>query len=166
MRYQTLVAGTGNVLFGDDGFGVEVARRLGTQALPPGMRVVNVGLRPMHLAYELLVPVDLLLIVDAISCGRAPGTLYCFEPEPPYRVCLGSDDRTVQGFDLSSALALASYWGVRLPLVRILGCEPCALAGMCLSQPVRQAIEPAIEAILQLVELRVFTSSGWVPPDA
>lgn len=150
MRYQVLVAGIGNVLFGDDGFGVEVARRLGTKALPPGVRVANVGLRPMQLAYELLSPADLLLLVDAISCGRAPGTLYFFEPDPVDGVCLLGDDR--QGFDLSSALALASYWGAHRPLVRILGCEPCALAGMCLSQPVRQAIEPAIEAILQLVE--------------
>jgi hydrogenase maturation protease len=166
MRYHALVAGTGNVLFGDDAFGVEVALRLGTRALPPGVRVVNVGLRPMHLAYELLAPVDLLLVVDAVSCGRAPGTLYCFEPEPLHRVCLGGDDWAAQGFDLSSALALASYWGARLPLVRVLGCEPCALAGMCLSQPVRQAIEPAIEAILQLVEPRAFTPSGRFQPDA
>jgi hydrogenase maturation protease len=166
MRCHALVAGIGNVLFGDDGFGVEVALRLGTKALPPGVRVVNVGLRPMHLAYELLAPVDLLLVVDAVSCGRAPGTLYCFEPDPLYRVCPGGDDWVVQGFDLSSALALASYWGARLPLVRILGCEPCALAGMCLSQPVWQAIEPAIEAILQLVEPRAFAQRARIPPDA
>jgi hydrogenase maturation protease len=152
MRYRVLVAGVGDVLFGDDGFGVEVARRLGTKALPPGVRVANVGLRSMHLAYELLSPADLLVLVDAIPCGRAPGTLYFFEQGPFDGVCLEGDDRSVQGFDLTSALALASYWGAHLPLVRILGCEPCALAGMCLSQPVRQAIEPAIEAILQLVE--------------
>jgi hydrogenase maturation protease len=155
-RQKVLVAGIGNVFFGDDGFGVEVARRLGAEALPPGVRVVNVGPRPMHLAYEMLAPVDLLLVIDAISCGRAPGTLYAFEPDLLDRLSLGGNNGTVQGFDLSSALALASYWGAHLPLVRILGCEPCALAGMCLSQPVRQAIEPAIEAVLQLIELQAF----------
>jgi hydrogenase maturation protease len=164
IRRQILVAGIGNVLFGDDGFGIEVARRLRAEALPPGVRVANVGLRPMHLAYELLAPVDVLLLVDAISCGRAPGTLYCFEPDPLHRICLGGDDRATEGFDLSSALALASYWGARLPPVRILGCEPCALAGMCLTEPVRQAIEPAIEAILQLVELQAFAPRAQ--PDA
>lgn len=153
MSYRVLVAGIGNVLSGDDGFGVEVARRLGSQALPPGVRVVNVGRRPLQLAYEMLVPVDLLLLVDAISCGQAPGTLIAFEPDLLDRVCLGGNDGSVPGFDLSSALALASYWGARLPLVRILGCQPCALAGMCLSPPVRQAIEPAVEAVLQLVEM-------------
>jgi hydrogenase maturation protease len=166
MSYQVLVAGIGNVLSGDDGFGVEVARRLGAATLPPGVRVVNVGLRPLQLAYEMLVPVDLLVIVDAMSCGRAPGTLFAFEPDLVDRVCLGGHEGSVPGFDLSSALALASYWGARLPLVRILGCEPCALAGMCLSQPVRQAIEPAIDAVLQLVEVPAFTLSPRGGPNA
>lgn len=161
MSYQVLVAGIGNVLLGDDGFGVEVARRLGAETLPPGVRVVNVGRRPLHLAYEMLAPVDLLLVVDAMSCGLAPGTLYSFEPDLLERVCLGGDERTVGGFDLSSALELASYWGASCPLVRVLGCEPCALAGMCLSQPVQQAIEPALEAVLQLVEHhQAFTARG------
>jgi hydrogenase maturation protease len=166
MSYQVLIAGIGNVFFGDEGFGVEVASRLRAERLPPGVRVVNVGLRPLHLAYEMLAPVDLLLVVDAISCGRAPGTLYAFEPDLLDRLCLGGNDRTVPGFDLSSALALASYWGARLPLVRILGCEPCALAGMCLSQPVRQAIEPAIQAVLQLIELQAFPRARSERPDA
>src|SRR5688572_25955944 len=78
MRCQVLVAGVGNVLFGDDGFGVEVARRLEAKTLPPGMRVANVGLRPMQLAYELLAPADVLLLVHAVPCGRAPGTLSLF----------------------------------------------------------------------------------------
>lgn len=155
-----LVAGIGNVFFGDAGFGVEVARRLGSKTLPPGVRVANVGVRALHLAYEMLAPVDLLLVVDAISWGRAPGTLHAFEPDLLNRLCVGGNDRAVPGFDLKSALVLASYWGARLPLVRILGCEPCALAGVCLSQPVRQAIEPAIQAVLQLIELQALTPRG------
>jgi hydrogenase maturation protease len=153
MHSQVLVAGVGNVLFGDDGFGVEVARRLGMERLPPGTRVANVGLRPLQLAYELLAPADLLLLVHAVQYGRAPGTLYLFEPATP-GISVGGAHPPIQGFDLGSALALASYWGASLPLVRVLGCEPCALRGMCLSQPVWQAIEPAIGAILQLVKPR------------
>jgi hydrogenase maturation protease len=87
MSYPVLVAGIGNVLFGDNGFGVEVARRLGTETLPPGVRVVNVGLRPMHLAYEMLAPVDFLLVVDAISCGRAGGSSIGCPLGPNQRAC-------------------------------------------------------------------------------
>lgn len=166
MTYQVLVAGVGNVLFGDDGFGVEVTRRLEAETLPPGVRVVNVGVRPLHLAYEMLAPVDLLLVVDSLSFGQAPGTLYAFEPDLLDGARLAIDHPNVRGFDLASALALVAYWGAPLPLVRILGCQPCALVGMCLSQPVRQAIEPAIEAIRQLVQLQAFTARDQKEPYA
>jgi Ni,Fe-hydrogenase maturation factor len=35
---KTLVAGCGNIFLGDDGFGVEVARRLSTRSLPEGVK--------------------------------------------------------------------------------------------------------------------------------
>ena len=41
---QILVAGVGNLLRGDDGFGVEVARALMCRSLPPGVRVVETGI--------------------------------------------------------------------------------------------------------------------------
>ena len=48
-----LVAGIGNLFLGDDGFGPEVVRRL-ADAPTPGVRVVDYGIRGMHLAYDLL----------------------------------------------------------------------------------------------------------------
>ena len=47
-----LVAGIGNVFFGDDGFGVAVAARLGASP-PPGATVSDYGIRALHLAFEL-----------------------------------------------------------------------------------------------------------------
>src|SRR5947208_13777383 len=44
---RLLVAGIGNVFLGDDGFGVEVARRLADQALPEGVEVRDFGIRGM-----------------------------------------------------------------------------------------------------------------------
>ena len=51
---RVLVACIGNVFWGDDGFGVEVARRLMPEQLPPQVRVADFGIRSLHLAYELL----------------------------------------------------------------------------------------------------------------
>ena len=53
MRQRVLVAGIGNIFLGDDGFGVEVARRLAREELPDGTRVTDYGIRGMHLAYDL-----------------------------------------------------------------------------------------------------------------
>ena len=51
---RVLVAGVGNVFLSDDGFGVEVARRLTERALPAGVEVADVGIAGLHLAYRLL----------------------------------------------------------------------------------------------------------------
>ena len=57
----------------DDGFGSEVARRLAAAPLPDGVRVVDYGIRGMHLAYDLLDGYDALVVVDALpgdGCAR------------------------------------------------------------------------------------------------
>ena len=45
-----LIAGIGNIFLGDDGFGVEVIRRLAGVEFPPGVRVEDFGIRGYDLA--------------------------------------------------------------------------------------------------------------------
>lgn len=73
------MAGIGNVFLGDDGFGVETARRLAERDLPGHIEVVDIGVRGVHLAYQLLDGYDTLVLVDATARGEAPGTLYVIE---------------------------------------------------------------------------------------
>jgi hydrogenase maturation protease len=75
MTGRTLVAGIGNIFLSDDGFGVEVARRLATARLPAGVTVADYGIRGMHLAYDLASGFDAAILVDATSRGGAPGTI-------------------------------------------------------------------------------------------
>jgi len=42
---KILVAGIGNIFFGDDAFGCEVASRLGRRSLPDGVTVKDFGIR-------------------------------------------------------------------------------------------------------------------------
>src|SRR6185436_16453735 len=49
-----LIAGIGNIFFGDDAFGVEVAQRLLTRELPPAVTVVDFGIRGFDLAYAMM----------------------------------------------------------------------------------------------------------------
>src|SRR4029450_12420487 len=83
MRGRVLVAGVGNIFLGDDGFGVEVARRLAAEELPEDVRVADFGIRGVHLAPELLDGYDPAILVDATPRGGPPGTVYVIEPEPP-----------------------------------------------------------------------------------
>ena len=78
---SVLVAGIGNVFLADDGFGVEVARRLAERELPGGVKVADFGIRGMDLAYELQEDYDAAVLVDAVPRGQAPGTLFVIEPD-------------------------------------------------------------------------------------
>jgi len=79
MSKKILVAGVGNIFLGDDGFGVEVARRLTGEKMPAGVRVADFGIRGVHLAYELLEGYDTTILVDAAPRGERPGTVYVIE---------------------------------------------------------------------------------------
>jgi hypothetical protein len=48
-----LIAGFGNVLRGDDGFGVEVVKRLACSALPPSFEILEVGIGGTHFIFKL-----------------------------------------------------------------------------------------------------------------
>jgi hydrogenase maturation protease len=78
---SVLIAGIGNVFKGDDGFGVEVARRLAGQTLPAGIEVADFGIRGIDLTYALLDRCDRAILIDALSRGEPPGTLFVVEPE-------------------------------------------------------------------------------------
>ena len=76
---RILIAGVGNVLFGDDAFGSEVARRLAEQSLPDCVRVIDFGIRGFDLAMALLEPYDVVIIVDSLNQSERPGALHVLD---------------------------------------------------------------------------------------
>lgn len=150
---RVLVAGVGNIFLGDDGFGVEVARRLANVELPSDVKVTDFGIRGVHLAYELLDGYELVILVDASPRGGEPGTLYVIEPDP----APDPDPDEVRpldahGMDPESVLALLGVLGGRVDRVLVVGCEP-ALAdeGMTLSPPVESAVDQAVTLVQDLI---------------
>lgn len=154
---RVLVAGIGNIFLGDDGFGVAVAQRLERAPMPEGTRVVDFGIRGVHLAFELLEPHDLLVLVDATSRDGEPGTLYLIDPaSDPARLADANPDSHTM--DPCAVLAAVQQMGGTLPKTRIVGCEPAAVdEGIGLSTPVQHAIEPAIAMIRQLIDNEVIS---------
>ena len=108
MRRTILVAGIGNILLGDDGFGVEVVNRLAERSLPDGVQVVDFGIRGLDLAYALLEEYDAVIFVDATSRGQTPGTLYVIEVpcEQPGEISIDA-----HGMDPVKVLSLARALG-------------------------------------------------------
>jgi hydrogenase maturation protease len=155
---SVLVAGIGNIFLGDDAFGVEVAHRLARRCLPNGVRVVDFGIRGFDLAHALLEEHDAsVVLVDATPRGGEPGTLYVIEPslEEPIAPILVE----THAMDPLTVLQLACSMGARPRRVLVVGCEPTPLdpaeietGYMGLSQPVRAAIDPAVELVQSLLE--------------
>jgi len=146
---RTLVAGIGNIFFGDDAFGVEVAGRLAGRAMPEGVRVGDFGIRSVHLAYELLDGYDTLVLVDTLETGEAPGTVSVFEPSLDDLPAATMDAHTM---DPATVLATLAGLGGEVGHVLIVGCEPEDIdEGMGLSQPVAAAIDIAAETVMDLV---------------
>jgi hydrogenase maturation protease len=152
---RVLVAGIGNVFLGDDAFGVELAGRLAARKLPGGVEVVDFGIRGMDLAFALQEDLDAAVLLDAVPRGGEPGTLYVIEPEVGAGAAAAVE---AHGMDPVKVLALARRLG-RLPArVLVVGCEPASVGSledgdmrMELSEPVRAALEPAVELVEELL---------------
>jgi hydrogenase maturation protease len=126
MSASVLVAGIGNIFLGDDAFGVEVARALATRSLPEAVSVKDFGIRGFDLAYALLDPWDTVILVDALSRGGAPGTLYTLEPDLSKMGEHASPDMAMNphGMDPVRVLNLAASMGTIGARVLLVGCEP------------------------------------------
>jgi hydrogenase maturation protease len=145
---RTLVAGIGNIFFGDDGFGPEVARRLSARRWPDGVRVADYGIRGVDLAFELLEPYELVIFVDAMERGGAPGTLYTVEAEVD-----GAGEASIEAHAMTPrrVLSSAQAMGARLGRAIVVGCEPETLESMGLSPRVAAAVGPAAAMVERLV---------------
>ncbi|HVL27486.1 MAG TPA: hydrogenase maturation protease [Acidimicrobiales bacterium] len=149
-RARILVAGVGNLFLGDDGFGPEVARRLLAATSRPDVRVVDVGIRGLHLAYELLDGYDLLVLVDTARRGEEPGTITVMEVDP---ASPGQAVPDAHDMDPAHMLAVLADMGGSVGRMLVVGCEPADVGeGIGLSPPVAGAVEAAVAVVQELVE--------------
>jgi hydrogenase maturation protease len=155
---KVLVAGVGNVFLGDDGFGVEVARRLAQGPLPPGVEVADIGIRGIHLAYQLLDGYDLLILIDAVARDGPPGTLFVIEPDARTLV----PELDAHGVDPTSVLELGRTLGSSLPRTLLVGCVPLSTEErLGLSPPVEQAVEEAVRLVTRFITGSISEEHTW-----
>jgi len=169
---RVLIAGVGNLLRGDDGFGVAVADRL--LAAPPclanaAVTVIETGIGGMHLVQELLSGYDALLILDAVERGGAPGTLYLLKPERIDHSAWPEEVRRDFFADThyaepSHALALAEAIGALPSRVLILGCQVATVDDLLqgLTPAVARAADLAVDRVPGILA-RWLASGGAAP---
>jgi len=145
---RVLVAGVGNVLRGDDGFGPAVAELL-IDVLPEGAEVIETGTGGIALLQELMVGCSGLIVVDAVERGAPPGTVFLIEPE----VEPGVHVPDVHLANPARVLSMAKTMGVLPERVVIIGCQPEDTEELVqgLSAPVQRALAIAVSKIEETV---------------
>ena len=148
----------GNILRGDDGFGIQVVKSLALEdQLDKGVDIYEAGIGGIGLVQELMNGYDVLILVDAIDKGAEPGTLFVVEPElnsreiEPLRLHESLVD--MHYADPSKVLMLAKALKVCPPKVFLVGCQPeyvdDAVEG--LRPPVERAVPMAVKEIQSLI---------------
>lgn len=150
---RVLVAGLGNVFLGDDGWGPAVIQALRALAWPHGVEVCDFGVRGVELARAIAKGCDAAILVDAVTRGGEPGTLYVIEPKIP-KPMVGIDAHDI---DPARILAFARSLGQLPTFIRVIGCEPGSFVesgadvAVALGPAAAAAIRPAVTVVRELV---------------
>jgi coenzyme F420 hydrogenase subunit delta len=146
---EIVIAGCGNPLFADDGFGPAVIEELQKLTLPDNVKVVDAGLGGPHFIFTLLDPevTKRLIIVDIADYGAEPGSITKLRIEdlPP------------------GSYRDAHSWDIAEPLQRIkdriditvIGCQPKRVTDpdmeIGLSDEVSKAIPKTVRIVLETI---------------
>lgn len=159
---RIIVAGMGNILRQDDGFGVAVAQKLFDIELPANVTVVEVGTGGISLVQELMAPpgYDVLILLDATERNGKPGQVYILEAEVPeledFPEAVRRDFLADMHYAVPSrALTLAKALGVLPTKTMIIGCQPEIVNDFAigLSKSVHAGVEQAVIQVTRLVGL-------------
>jgi hydrogenase maturation protease len=74
---RVLIVGLGNSLMGDDGVGVFVIETLENASPPANLTIVNCGSDVLKILSHLEGQ-QMIIIIDAVDMGQAPGTIFRF----------------------------------------------------------------------------------------
>jgi len=146
---EIVIAGCGNPLFADDGFGPAVIEEMQKLTLPDNVAIIDAGLGGPHFIFTLLDPTvtKKLVIVDIADFGAEPGSITKLRVEdlPP------------------GAYRDAHSWDLAEPLQRIkdqieitiIGCQPARVSSpefdIGLSEELQRVMPKAIRVILETI---------------
>jgi coenzyme F420 hydrogenase subunit delta len=153
---ETVIAGCGNPLFADDGFGPAVARELRNFRLPDTVKVVDAGTCGTYYVFTLLDPgiTKRLIILDAVDFGAKPGSIALLRPDilPPGCYCDRFLWDTVDPLDLIKGRIDVLIIAVQPKRVTYPDIE------MKLSDEVRKAIPESVQIVLGALDMQ----EGWI----
>ena len=153
---EIVIAGCGNPLFADDGFGPAVVEELQKLTLPDNVSVVDAGLGGPHFIFTLLDPevTKKLVIVDIADFGAEPGSIAKFRVEdlPP------GSYRDAHSWDLTEPLQRLND----TIDITVIGCQQKRVTDpemeIGLSDEVSKAIPKAVRIVLETIGVNYGTA--------
>ncbi len=153
---EIVIAGCGNPLFADDGFGPAVVEELQKLTLPDNIKAIDAGLGGPHFIFTLLDPevTKKLVIIDCADFGAEPGSITKLRVEdlPPGAY------RDAHSWDLSEPLQRLKD---RIDIT-VIGCQPAKVTApefeIGLSEEMEKAIPKTIQLILEIIGVNYGTT--------
>lgn len=103
----TLILGVGNIIMGDEGFGVHVARELKDAELGDGVKVEEGGVGGFSLL-GLLEGVKRVIVVDVMNADIPPGEVLFFKPGADF----SEPGKRILSFHQVGVPELVQMWGL------------------------------------------------------
>lgn len=146
-RCRVLVIGVGNILMGDEGVGIHVLRTLETEALAPGVQLLDGGTGGINLL-ESIARAPAVVMIDATRDGQAAGAVTLIRPACVANIPTGL---SAHDFGLRDLFAAAALLG-QFPEIHLFTISVETVNPMCLelSPPVAAAIPEVVNTVAAL----------------
>jgi hydrogenase maturation protease len=144
---NVLLLGVGNILLGDDGFGVHLINSLADTPFPPNVQVQEAG-TVSHQLIPLIRELDHLIIIDVVDAKDRPGSIFRFSPEDLQYT--KEQMVSLHQISLIDVLHMAELTGGR-PKTTIIAVQPQDVSNWSLelTEPVKAVIPKVKELIME-----------------
>lgn len=148
---KIMVMGVGNLLLGDEGFGIHIIRELEKLKLPKNVELLDGGvLGPNLLGY--IDNLDKLIIIDVVNAGAKPGTIFKIKPEQIKE----ASQKYISSFHqigILEAIDMAKILGKEFETI-IFAIKPKSIEiGMQLSRELKEKIPEMIKLVLNEIKI-------------
>lgn len=148
-----VVMGLGNLLYGDEGFGVHAVAQLAQLwDFPSHVQIVDGGTQG-HSLLTFVEEADQLLILDTVDFGQSPGSL-CIRKNAEIPAYLTAQKISPHQNSFSEVLALAELRGKLPQEIVLIGVHPLSLT---MGQALTQTVEDQLPVVLQLALSQLHT---------
>jgi hydrogenase maturation protease len=149
---RILVAGIGNILLEDDGFGPQAIARLEAEyEFGPEVELLDLGTPTLDFV-DYLVGRDVVIILDALSCGGEPGEILTYNQEQ-LRGHLPGMRLSAHQPCLFETMSTAETAGIELKTILLVGVVGHSFeVGTELGPYVRAAMPQALALVVEILQ--------------